>query len=99
MIRTCRARRRAPDRPAPLTGGPLALLRFAREHNMLRWGYVLLIARWLWLKLRWRGRLRTDGLCFVCPGVKFEIGRDAQVDARPLVAGSATAARSARTRE
>jgi acetyltransferase-like isoleucine patch superfamily enzyme len=46
---------------------------------MMRWGYVTLIARWIWLKLRWRGRLRTDGLCFVCPGVKFEIGRDATV--------------------
>jgi acetyltransferase-like isoleucine patch superfamily enzyme len=65
--------------PAPLSGGPIALLRFAREHHMLRWGYVPLIARWLWLKLRWRGRLVTDGLCFVRPGVKFEIGRDAQV--------------------
>ena len=38
-----------------------------------------LIARWAWLKLRWRGRLQTDGLCFVGPGVKFEIGRDAVV--------------------
>jgi acetyltransferase-like isoleucine patch superfamily enzyme len=46
---------------------------------MLRWGYVPLIMRWAWLKLRWRGRLRTDGLAFVCPGVKFEIGRDATV--------------------
>ena len=46
---------------------------------MLKPGYALLIARWLWLKLRWRGRLKTDGLCFVCPGVKFEIGRDAYV--------------------
>ena len=46
---------------------------------MVRWGYLPLIARWLWLKLRWRGRLVTDGLCFVCPGVKFEIGRDARV--------------------
>ena len=46
---------------------------------MLRWGYVVLISRWLWLKLRWRGRLRTDGLAFVCPGVKFEIGRNATV--------------------
>jgi acetyltransferase-like isoleucine patch superfamily enzyme len=43
---------------------------------MLRLGYIPLIARWLWLKLRWRGRLRTDGLCFVCPGVKLELGRD-----------------------
>jgi acetyltransferase-like isoleucine patch superfamily enzyme len=65
--------------PPPLRGGPLAFLRFAREHHMLRWGYVPLIARWAWLKLRWRGRLRTDGLCFVLPGVHLEIGRDATV--------------------
>ena len=65
--------------PAPLHGGPLALLRFARSHNMISRGYLMLIARWCWLKLRWRGRLRTDGLCFVCPGVKFEIGREATV--------------------
>jgi acetyltransferase-like isoleucine patch superfamily enzyme len=26
-----------------------------------------------------RGRLQTDGLCFVCPGVKFEIGKTATV--------------------
>jgi acetyltransferase-like isoleucine patch superfamily enzyme len=65
--------------PKPLTGGPIALLRFMRERNMLRWGYVPLIARWAWLKLRWRRRLVTDGLCFVRPGVKFEIGRDAKV--------------------
>ena len=65
--------------PAPLAGGPLAFLRFARDHNMLHWGYVVLCSRWLWLKLRWRGRLVTDGLCFVCSDVKFEIGRDAKV--------------------
>ena len=46
---------------------------------MLSRGYACWSSRWLWLKLRWRGRLRTDGLCFVCPGVKFEIGRDATV--------------------
>jgi acetyltransferase-like isoleucine patch superfamily enzyme len=46
---------------------------------MLRWGYVRLIVRWLWLKLRWRRRLQTDGLCFVCPGVTFELGRDAKL--------------------
>ena len=46
---------------------------------MLSLGYLTLFARWLWLKLRWRGRLQTDGMCFVCPGVKFEIGRDAKV--------------------
>jgi acetyltransferase-like isoleucine patch superfamily enzyme len=65
--------------PGRLRGGPLALLRFASERGMLRRGYVPLILRWAWLKLRWRGRLRTDGLCFVCPGVKFEIGRNAIV--------------------
>jgi acetyltransferase-like isoleucine patch superfamily enzyme len=65
--------------PPPLRGGPLAFLRFARAHNMLRRGYIPLIARWAWLKLRWRGRLRTDGLCFVCPGVKFEIATNATV--------------------
>ncbi len=65
--------------PAPLAGGPLAFLRFARANHMLRRGYVLLIARWLWLKLRWRGRLQTDGLCFICPGVKLEIGPSATI--------------------
>jgi acetyltransferase-like isoleucine patch superfamily enzyme len=65
--------------PPPLHGGPLALLRFAWDHQMLTRGHLMLIVRWCWLKLRWRGRLRTDGLCFVCPGVKFEIGRDATV--------------------
>ncbi len=65
--------------PPPLRGGPLAFLRFARQRSMLRRGYIPLLARWMWLKLRWRGRLRTDGLCFVGPGVKFEIGPDATV--------------------
>ena len=65
--------------PPPLRGGPRAFWRFARTHNMLLPGYIPLIARWLWLKLRWRGRFQTDGLCFVCPGVKFEIGANAVV--------------------
>ncbi len=46
---------------------------------MMSFGYVRLITRWLWLKLRWRGRFQTDGLCFICPGVKFEIGPHASV--------------------
>jgi acetyltransferase-like isoleucine patch superfamily enzyme len=65
--------------PAALHGGPLTFLRFARANNMFHRGYVLLIVRWVWLKLRWRGRLQTDGLCFICPGVKFEIGPNARV--------------------
>src|ERR671932_549927 len=51
--------------PAPPAGGPMALLRFMRRNGML--------------KLRWGRRLQTDGLCFVGPGVTFEIGRGAVV--------------------
>lgn len=65
--------------PAPLYGGPITFLRFAREHRMLRPGYLVMALRLGWLKLRYRGRLRTDGLAFVCPDVTFEIGRDAVV--------------------
>jgi len=65
--------------PAPLRGGPLTLWRFARAHHMISRNYLVLILRWLWLKLRWRGRLQTDGLCFIGPGVTFEIGRGAVV--------------------
>jgi acetyltransferase-like isoleucine patch superfamily enzyme len=68
------ALRGAPD---PLHGGPLALLRFMRANRMLDTRYVRLIARYLLLKLRYRGRLQTDGLCFICPRVQLEIGRHA----------------------
>jgi acetyltransferase-like isoleucine patch superfamily enzyme len=68
------ALRRAPE---PLHGGPLALLRFMRANGMLRPGYARLIARWAILKLRYRRRLQTDGLCFICPHVQIEIGRNA----------------------
>jgi len=63
--------------PEPLHGGPLALLRFMRAKDMLRPGYAALLVRLAWLKLRFGRRLQTDGLCFVCPGVKLEIGRGA----------------------
>src|SRR4051794_20797650 len=63
--------------PAPLGGGPLHLVRWMRAHRMLTAGYAVLIVRWAWLKLRFRSRLQTDGLCFVGPGVKLEIGRGA----------------------
>ena len=69
-----RAVRTAPD---PLHGGPLALLRFMRANGMLNLSYARLIVRYLLLKLRYRGRLQTDGLCFICPHVRLEIGRDA----------------------
>ncbi len=65
--------------PPPRHGGPLTVLRFARRNRMFTWGYLKLAVRWLWLKLRWGRRLQTDGMCFIGPGVKFEIGRDARV--------------------
>jgi len=65
--------------PAPLHGGPLTLARHMRRNGMLTPRYARLCVRWAWLKLRWGRRLRTDGLCFVGPGVKFEIGRNAVV--------------------
>lgn len=63
--------------PPPLRGGPLALLRFMAANNMLRRQYAALLLRLAYLKLRHRGRLKTEGLCFICPGVTLEIGRGA----------------------
>ena len=65
--------------PPPLRGGVLTFLRFARRHGMLTWGYAVLLLRLAYFKLRFRGRLVTDGVAFICPGVKFEIGRDAKL--------------------
>jgi acetyltransferase-like isoleucine patch superfamily enzyme len=65
--------------PDPLRGGPLELLRFMRAHGMLNYKYARLAVRLWRLKLRWRGRLQTDGMAFVGPGVKFEIGKGARV--------------------
>ena len=61
----------------PRRTGALALVRFMRANNMLNRHYAVLGARLLWLKLRWRGRLQTEGICFFCPGVKLEIGKHA----------------------
>ncbi len=41
---------------------------------MLKPTYARLFARFAWHKLRLRGRLRTEGPCFICPGVHLEIG-------------------------
>ena len=65
--------------PPPLHGGPLAFLRFARANRMLTIDHARLVLRWAWLRVRWRGRLTTDGLAFVCPHVTFEIGPRAHV--------------------
>ncbi len=65
--------------PAPLRGGPLALARFLRANRMMTFSYARLVVRYVLLKLRYRGRLQTDGLCFICPGVRLEIGRHARL--------------------
>ena len=65
--------------PPPRGGGPLVLLRFLRAHGMLNRKYARLALRLARLKLRWRGRLVTDGLAFVAPDVTFEIGKGAKV--------------------
>ncbi len=65
--------------PRPLHGGPLTLLRFLRANRMLSPRYARLALRWARLKLRYRGRLETDGLCFIAPGVEFEIGPHGKV--------------------
>jgi acetyltransferase-like isoleucine patch superfamily enzyme len=46
---------------------------------MLSLSYARLAWRWAWLKLRFRGRLVTDGLCFICPGVQIEIGKEGKL--------------------
>lgn len=51
--------------------------RWMREHNMINRHFALLGGRWLLLKLRYGKRFQTEGMCFVCPRVKFEIGRNA----------------------
>jgi acetyltransferase-like isoleucine patch superfamily enzyme len=66
--------RRAPE---PAHGGPLTLLRFMRTNHMLTLSYARLLARHALLKLRFGSRLQTDGPCFICPGVRLEIGRQA----------------------
>jgi acetyltransferase-like isoleucine patch superfamily enzyme len=67
----------APPAPATHDTSRLALLRFMRANRMLNLGYARLLARLAWLKLRYRGRLQTDGICFLCPGTRLEIGRGA----------------------
>jgi len=63
--------------PPPLHGGPLTFLRFARRNRMLTPGYAWLLLRLAYFKLRFGRRLQLDGVAFICPKVRFEIGKDA----------------------
>jgi acetyltransferase-like isoleucine patch superfamily enzyme len=68
--------------PAPLHGGPLALLRFMARHRMLTPSYARLIARLLRRRFLtpYGRRLKLDGLCFIGPGVVLQIGKQARVE-------------------
>ena len=65
--------------PAPLHGGPLALLGFMRHHGMLNHKYARLMARQARKVLRHR-RLHTDGLAFIGPRVVLQIGRSGRIE-------------------
>jgi acetyltransferase-like isoleucine patch superfamily enzyme len=64
--------------PAPLHGGPLTLLRFARRHRMLTPKYGRLIVRLLRRRLFTR-RLKSDGIAFIGPRVTLQIGRRGRI--------------------
>jgi acetyltransferase-like isoleucine patch superfamily enzyme len=68
--------------PAPLHGGPVALLRFMGRHRMLTPKYARLVIRLLRKRYLtpYGRRLRLDGLAFIGPGVTLEIGRKAQLE-------------------
>jgi len=66
--------------PPPRHGGPLTLLRFMRRNRMLNRRYLLLVLRLAGWKLRLRGRLRLDGLAFIGPGCRLEVGPDAVLE-------------------
>ena len=66
--------------PAPLHGGPIALVRFMRRHRMLTPEYARLIVR-LGLRRVWhRGRLTSDGLAFIGPGVVLQTKPGARIE-------------------
>ena len=61
--------------PAPLSGGPLALLRFMRRNRMLSLKYVRLLLGLFRRRFLTRSgrRLRSDGLSFIAPDVVIQI--------------------------
>ncbi|HEY7629931.1 MAG TPA: acyltransferase [Thermoleophilaceae bacterium] len=68
--------------PAPLHGGLPALLRFMAAHRMLTAKYARLALRLLRKRFltSYGRRLKTDGLCFIGPGVTIQIGKTARVE-------------------
>src|SRR3954453_7478883 len=67
--------------PAPLHGGPLALLRFMRRQGMLTPKYLRLIVRLLRKRYltSYGRRIDLDGLAFIGPNVVIQIGRQGRL--------------------
>lgn len=66
--------------PPPRRGEPIALLRFMRRNGMLNARYLRVILRLGLWKLRLGRRLKLDGLAFIGPGCRLEVGRDAVLE-------------------
>ncbi len=66
--------------PPPRRGGPIALLRFMRRNGMLNASYLRVLLRLGLWKLRLGRRLKLDGLAFIGPGCRLEVGRDAVLE-------------------
>lgn len=66
--------------PAPLHGGPVALMRFMAAHRMLTPKYARLLVRLGLRKLRHGRRLVLDGLAFIGPGVVLQIKPGARIE-------------------
>ena len=66
--------------PPPRHGGLLALLRFMRRNRMLNAKYARLVLRLGLWKLRLGRRLRLDGLAFIGPGCRLQVGRNAVLE-------------------
>jgi acetyltransferase-like isoleucine patch superfamily enzyme len=68
--------------PAPLHGGPRALLRFMRAHRMLTPKYARLIVRLGRRRFltHYGRRLKLDGLAFIGPKVTLQIGRRGSIE-------------------
>jgi acetyltransferase-like isoleucine patch superfamily enzyme len=65
--------------PPPLHGGLLTFLRFAANNHLIQWRYIKALGRFVRYKAKLRGRLQTDGPCFIGPGVDFEVSKGAVV--------------------
>jgi acetyltransferase-like isoleucine patch superfamily enzyme len=66
--------------PPPPHGGLPTLLRFMRRNRMLNLKYGVLLLRLGAWKLRLRGRLRLDGIAFIGPGCRLEVGPKAVLE-------------------